>query len=100
MSFLLISFAEFITLSIVIFFLLKKYASSEVSLYVKVLTGSSWMISFGYLFILPNDIYYVSGNTNYLDFGLRNSLALRLLLYNVEFPLLDEYHPIIVTQSK
>lgn len=41
-------------------YLVYEYAQKDVPVYVKLLTFISWTMSFGIVFILPHDIYYVN----------------------------------------
>lgn len=56
----LLSVFEFIFLLIVIAYLVYEYASKDVALYVKILVFISWLLSFGFIFIEPLDIYFVN----------------------------------------
>lgn len=40
-------------------YLVHEYSSKKVPMYVKIISYISWVISFGFVFLLPLDIYYV-----------------------------------------
>lgn len=43
-------------------YLVHEYSSKKVPMYVKIISYISWVISFGFVFLLPLDIYYAKHN--------------------------------------
>lgn len=56
----LLTIIEVVCLCVFTAYLVNEYAQREVPLYVKILTFISWIMSFGIVFLLPHDIYYVA----------------------------------------
>ena len=56
----ILTIIEFFLLIFFVAYLVYYYAQKEVPLYVKLLCFTSWIMSFGIVFILPHDIYYVT----------------------------------------
>jgi hypothetical protein len=55
----LFSLLELIVLLLILALLVYEYAAKDVALYVKILVYVSWLLSFGFLFIVPLDVYVV-----------------------------------------
>ncbi|KAL4502427.1 hypothetical protein ABPG72_012014 [Tetrahymena utriculariae] len=64
------SVVECIIYLIFIAYLVYEYSSKKAPSYVKIITYISWVISFGFVFVLPLDIYYTQHNISLKRYNL------------------------------